>query len=88
MKKLFPLRSPLMSPSLLNQRQSPGQGASVQFKVTKQSNILRNICKFAGLARIRQYTKMLPHHISIICTGPLGRIDDVALRRWALFMVE
>jgi hypothetical protein len=88
MKKLFQLHSPLMSPSLQNQRQSPGQGASVQFKVTKQNNILRNICKFVGLARIRQYTKMLPHHISIICLGPLGRIDDVALRRWALFKVE
>ena len=25
---------------------------------------------------------MLPNHISIICTRPLGRIDNVALKRW------
>jgi hypothetical protein len=31
---------------------------------------------------------MLPNHISIIWTRPFGRIDDVALRRWALFTVE
>jgi hypothetical protein len=31
---------------------------------------------------------MLPHHMSIICTRPLGRIDNVALKRWALFTVE
>ncbi len=42
----------LMSPSSLNERQFPGQGASVQFKVPRRSNILRNICKFAGFARI------------------------------------
>jgi hypothetical protein len=28
------------------------------------------------------------HHISIICTRPLGRIDNVALQRWALFTVD
>ena len=32
--------------------------------------------------------QMLPNHISIICTRPLGRIDNVALKRWALFTVE
>ena len=31
---------------------------------------------------------MLPNHISIICTRPLGRIDNVALKRWALLTVE
>ena len=31
---------------------------------------------------------MLPNHISIICTRPLGRIDNVALKRWPLFTVE
>ena len=31
---------------------------------------------------------MLPHHISIIRKRPLGRIDNVALKRWALFRVE
>ncbi len=32
--------------------------------------------------------KMMPNPISIICTPPLGRIDNVALKRWALFTVE
>ena len=46
-------------------------------------------CKFAESARIASLkTKMLPHHMSMICTRPLGRIDNVALKRWALFTVE
>jgi hypothetical protein len=32
--------------------------------------------------------KMMPNHISIICQRPLGRIDNVALKRWVLFTVE
>lgn len=32
--------------------------------------------------------KMTPLHISIVWRRPLRRIDDVALRRWALFKVE
>jgi hypothetical protein len=31
---------------------------------------------------------MLSHYISMICTRLLGRIDNVALKRWALFTVE
>ena len=38
-------------------------------------------CKFIESARISLETKMLPYHISII--NPLGRIDNVALRRSA-----
>ena len=45
-------------------------------------------CKFAVPARISSEAKMLPNHISIICTRPLGRIDNVALKRQALFTVE
>ena len=45
-------------------------------------------CKFATFIRISSQAKMLPNHISIICTRPLGRIDSVALKRWALFTVE
>jgi len=33
-------------------------------------------------------TAMPSYHISMICTRPLGRIDNVALKRWALFTVE
>jgi hypothetical protein len=39
------------------------------------------------LARIRQYPNA-DSYISIVCTRPLGRIDDVALKRWAFFTVE
>jgi hypothetical protein len=52
------------------------------FKISAQS------CKFAEFVRISSQAKMLPNHISIICTRPLGRIDNVALKRWALFTVE
>ena len=45
-------------------------------------------CKFAELVLLSSEAKMLPHHISIICTRPLGRIDNVALKRSALFTVE
>jgi hypothetical protein len=31
---------------------------------------------------------MLPNCVSIICARHLGRIDNVALKRWALFTVE
>jgi hypothetical protein len=51
--------------------------------------ILHKNCKLVEPARIASLKiKMLPHHISIICTRPLGRIDSVALKRWALFTVE
>jgi hypothetical protein len=46
------------------------------------------VCKFAEPARISSQAKMLPNHISRICTRPLRRIDNVALKRWALFTVE
>ncbi len=53
------------------------------------SNYFAQNCKFAESARIVSLkTKMLPHHMSMICTRPLGRIDNVALKRWALFTVE
>jgi hypothetical protein len=45
-------------------------------------------CKITELVRISSQTKMLSNHISIIRTRPLGRIDNVALKRWALFTVE
>jgi hypothetical protein len=32
--------------------------------------------------------KMLPNHISMTAIRPLGRIDNVALKRWGLFTVE
>ena len=47
--------------------------------------------KYLQVRRARSYMpipKMLPHHISMICTRPFGRIDDVALKRWALYTVE
>jgi hypothetical protein len=44
--------------------------------------------KIASSVRISSQTKMLPNHISIICPRPLGRIDNVALTRRALFTVE
>jgi hypothetical protein len=31
---------------------------------------------------------MLPDHMSMICIRLLGRIDNVALKRWSLFTVE
>ena len=55
---------------------------------TQLFKFLAHRCKFAVPARISSETKMLPNHISIICTRPLGRIDNVALKRWALFTVE
>ena len=33
-------------------------------------------------------TAMPLYQPSMICTRPLGRIDDVALKRWALLTVE
>jgi hypothetical protein len=54
----------------------------------QRSNNLHKVCKFAELVRISSQAKMLTNHISIVCTRPLGRIDNVALRRWALFTVE
>ena len=45
-------------------------------------------CKFAVPARISLQAKMLPDQISTICTRHLGPIDNVALKRWALFTVE
>jgi hypothetical protein len=45
-----------------------------------RSRYLEIFCKFAA----RSYTpipKMPAHHISTICTRPLGRIDNVALKR-------
>jgi hypothetical protein len=46
--------------------------------------------KCASLRSLLVYanTAMPSYHISIICTRPLGRIDNVALKRWALFTVE
>ena len=44
-------------------------------------------CKFAHPARISLQPKCLLNHISM-CMRPLGRIDNVALKRWALFTVE
>jgi hypothetical protein len=41
----------------------------------------------AGLNRAAA-PPVLTDHISIICTRPPGRIDNVALKRWALFTVE
>jgi hypothetical protein len=46
------------------------------------------VCKFPVPARISSQAKMLTNQISIICKRPLGRIDNVALKRWALFTVE
>jgi hypothetical protein len=33
-------------------------------------------------------SQMLLNHISMTSIRPLGRIDDVALKRWGLFTVE
>jgi hypothetical protein len=55
---------------------------------TQTCKIFAQSCKFAELVRISSRTKMLPNHISIARTRPLGRIDNVALKRWALFTVE
>jgi hypothetical protein len=44
--------------------------------------------KFAEPARNIFKTKMLPQNISILCRRSLGRIDNVALKRRALFTVE
>jgi hypothetical protein len=52
------------------------------FKISAQS------CKFAEVVRISSQTKMLPNHISIVRERPLGRIDNVALKRSAQFTVE
>ena len=57
-------------------------------EIHKRSQCFAQSCKFAEPARICLEAKMLPSHISIICTRPLGRIDNVALKRWALFTVE
>ncbi len=60
----------------LSEKQFPGHAASTQGNI--RSRYLRNICKFAGLARIGQYPKMMPPSLSIVCTHPFRRIDDVA----------
>ena len=52
------------------------------------SNCFAQFRKFAKPARIALETEMLTHHTSMICKRPLGRIDNVALKRWALFTVE
>jgi hypothetical protein len=55
---------------------------------TQMFKFFAQSCKFPEPARISLKAKMLPNHISIICTRPLGRIDNVALTRRALFTVE
>ncbi len=52
------------------------------------SNCFAQFRKFAKPARIALDTEMLTHHTSMICKRPLGRIDNVALKRWGLFTVE
>jgi hypothetical protein len=51
----------------------------------------KNFAQSLQVPRARSYisqAKMLTNQISIICKRPLGRIDNVALKRWALFTVE
>jgi hypothetical protein len=55
---------------------------------TQPFKLFTQSCKFAVPSRISSQTKMLPNPISIICPRPLGRIDNVALKRWGLFTVE
>ena len=31
---------------------------------------------------------MLPYYVLLIYTRPLGRVDNITLKRWALFTVE
>jgi hypothetical protein len=64
------------------------RNALIICQIHKRLNSLHKVCKFAESARITSQAKMLPNHISMIFTRPLGRIDNVALKRWALFTVE
>ena len=48
----------------------------------------RHGCKFVDFARICQYPKMPSQHILMTKMRPLRRIDNVALRHWALLLVE
>ncbi len=57
-------------------------------RCTSVQNCFAQCRKFAKPARIAMETKMLTHHTSMICKRPLGRIDNVALNRWAFFTVE
>ena len=89
MKQLLPLHFAFdFSFADLNEKQFPDTAPALNSKFQQRAifehDIYEIFCKFAGLARIRQY----PNHVSMICRRPFGRIDDVALRRWALFTVE
>jgi len=55
---------------------------------TQTSKFFAQRCKIPELIRISLEAKMPPNHTSIVCMRPLGRIDNVALKRWALFTVE
>jgi hypothetical protein len=76
----------------LNEKQIPDTAPALNSKfqqlVMFDHNIYEIFASSPGLLVYAQYPKMLPLHISIICTRPFGRIDDVALRRWALLTVE
>jgi hypothetical protein len=66
------------------------KAASYQDGASRQNEeLFAQDCKFADLVRISSKAEMLSNLIiSIICTPPLGRIDNVALKRWALLTVE
>jgi hypothetical protein len=92
MKQLLPLQFAFdFSFPELNESISV-HGASAQFKAPTKGNIHHDIYEiFAsspGSLVYTQYPKMIPDHISTIRRRPFGRIDDVALRRWAFFTVE
>jgi hypothetical protein len=55
---------------------------------TQVLNFLQKVASWLSSLVYLHKPKMQPNHISIICTRPLGRIDNVALKRWALFTVE
>ena len=57
-------------------------------QIHKRSNYFAKNCKFGALARICSKAQMLPYRILILPTRLPGRIDNVALKRWALFTVE
>ena len=64
-------------------------GKQSLFRLVQQSHeVAAYLCKFPWCARIMLRTEMLTYHISMSCTRPLGRIDNVALKRWAPFTVE
>ena len=64
----------------------PSQKTLIVGQIRKLEKLFLHKC--ASLL-VYAITAMPSYHISIMmCTRPFGRIDNVALKRWALFTVE